>query len=354
MTSLIFVLASGAAAQNFDFGAPVFVLDPDALSWGDNTTIGSPTVVGHQAGQGAGNFANLLLYETRISAPSAALPGCPVGTWGIGLAYRFGGGGFTDAGSVVLPDDDYYTCVAAHPAMVPLDADTWLVYFKAEQNPDTCTALDALNWGCDRYPGVGRFILQYDGRNGSTLFYSITQVDPTPVMTEVAQNMGYPSVMFTNSEYHVLFGQYPDLYLTSSASSSSFSTPAFPEFTAGTSSSGWDAHELHSPALLCNGNASFDAFMSGRTFDSAGNVVDQGVGLYESTNLSTWTESASSPLFRMSDGDDEMRHFTVASSGGYTGFALFYTTPATDGDNELWVSRTPLWDRKSIDQQRCP
>ena len=350
-TLLVHLLTTSALAQApGDFGVPLKVLAPADLlnAWGDGTTVGSPAVASHTVA-GNGNPPVLMLYETRITAASTA---CPAGTWGIGLAYRFGGGDFTDTGPVVTPDQDCYTCVAAHPSIVALDTDTWLIYFKAEQDPDTCNP--KAQWGCDRYPGIGRFILQYNGRNGNVLNYSVTSVDTTPVLTQVAQNMGYPSVMFADGEFHMAYGQFPDIYLTSSTLSGAYNTPAYPSLTSGTSATGWEEDELYTPSLLCRTNADFALYAGGRIYDSTGTIVDQGIGRFDSTDLSNWTEDANGPLLHSSNGDPALRHATMVSSGGHTGFGLFYTETNTSGINEMWLATTPLWDRKDIDVQRCP
>lgn len=357
MTLLTLALTAGALAQTAaDFQTPTLALSPSQLSWGDGTTIGSPAPASHLI-SAIGAYPLLMLYETRISDPASSPAGCPAGMWGIGLAYRFGGNtSFTDAGAVLVPNADYYTCVAAHPAIVSLGTgDTWLVYFKAEQNPDTCNVGDG--WGCDRYPGIGRFIIQYSGRNGNKLVYTVSTVDGDPVLTEVAQNMGYPSVMFANSEYHMMFGQFPDLYMTSSASTSSFSTPAFPEITSPSTATQWDEDELLSPNLLCGDEATggnFKAYVSGRDYDATGTIIDQAFGLFDSPDLNTWTENPNAPFTQVSAGGPEMRHIAVLSSGDFTGWSLFYTSPNASGTNELWVSTSPNWIRTDIDERRCP
>ena len=326
------------------------LLEPTDLGWGLQTTIGSPAVFRDEATDTIGNTYDILfmLYETQTAAES---PGCPVGEWGVGLAYSFNGSTWADAGPVVPPGSSYYTCVAAHPTAVSLGTGTdWAILFKAEQDTTGCTSTP---WGCDRSTGIGRLVLQYAGSTGPGAFsYTITPVAAEPVMQGVAQDMGYPSLMYADGEYHMAFAQNPDVYIVSSPFTTFFTAPTTPVITAGTSASGWEDDELFSPSILCESSTSYKLYAGGRDYDPYPTLDNQSVGGFSSTDLTTWTEIADD-YQNLKDDGVEVRHVDMTTSGSSSRYGAYHTR-RVGGTNEIWLSRTPNFRWFNIEDKRCP
>ncbi len=328
-----------SAADFTDLSGPL--MQPSELTWGLQTTIGSPTVFFDDS---AGFDVLFMVFETQVGAPTS---GCPAGTWGLGIAYSFDGLTWNDWFPLVEPDDAYYTCVAAHPTTVELaGGGSWVIYFKAEQDPALCPT--GASWGCDRYAGIGR--VAFSHLFGSVYGYSTP--DAAPALATVAQDMGYPSVVFADGEYHMAFSQNPDLYVASSAFTDSFTMPTSPALVANSSATGWDADELYTPSLVCDGPSAFRLYTGGRDYAPFPTLIDQAVGFYTSSDLSTWTEGPA-PLFMISDGDAEVKHMEMTTSDGFTEYGMYYTTPGAGG-NELWLSSTAGFDWTQMDPKRCP
>jgi len=326
------------------------LLQPSDLSWGLQSTIGSPAVIRDEATDTVGTTYDILLmvYETQTAGTS---DGCPVGEWGVGLAYSFDGTNWSDAGAIVPPGDKYYTCVAAHPSIVSLGTGTdWAIFFKAEQDPTGCTSTA---WGCDRYTGVGRLALQYVGSTGPGSFeYSLTDTAVEPVMQSVAQDMGYPSVMYAAGNYHMAFAQNPDVYIVSSPFTTLFSAPGAPVITAGTSASGWEDDELFSPSILCHTSTSFKLYAGGRDFDPYPTLDNQSTGGFSSTDLTTWTEIADD-YHNLKDDGFEVRHLDMTTSGTGNRYGAYHTR-RIGGTNEVWLSSTNQFRWYNIQDKRCP
>lgn len=334
------------------------LLAPNQLSWGLGTTVGSPSVVVHQPFDTQANIM-MMVYETQIEGPSAV---CPAGRWGIGLAYKANGSNtnaLNDAGPIVIPTaGSYYSCVAAHPTIVSLNnvgivgGQTWIVYFKAEQE---CAVGDK---ACERYTGLGRLVIAYQGNSGSTYTYSLLGPDVTPVLTEVAQDMGYPKAAFVDGKYRIAFGQFPDVYLASSALSNDFTVPATPVVTAGTPQA-WGDDELLSPSILCEGDSVLKMFPVGRSWDVSPSILtDASVGMLESTDpgndFATYTEGVPLPYLSSLAGDPEPRHVHVASSATYTEYAMYFSSPNGYGGNEIRYADTEGFRWRQTDSRRCP
>ena len=344
-------------------------LTPADLTWGLGTTVGAPAVFMHTlladpttttTDTGTGTTPEviqprIMLYETQVAAADAD---CPVGKWGIGWAFSADGGvTWTDQGPLVEPTDDrYYSCVAAHPRAVPQPgSSSWLVYFKAEQNVAQCEALATTPaYGCDRYPGVGRFGFNFQGFVGTTLTYGRTGIATNPVLQNVAQDMGYPSVVVSGSRYRMMFGQNPDIFYVASATSSFTSPTSGPTavILAGTNSEGVGDDEMLSPSVVCAGGTPYKVFVSGRTYMPYPVIADQNMGQYLTNNWSTYAEGTG-PYTSTADGDQEMRHVFVVSSDAGTEFSAYYSTPASGGGNEIYSVSTAGFD-PTLDSKRCP
>jgi len=298
----------------------------------------------------------VMIYETQVGAADA---NCPAGRWALGLA-RLTFGGWADFGPIVEPTaGTYYSCVAAHPAVVPFGDPAnrqWVVYFKAELDEANCVSNPQFD--CVRYPGLGRLVISGSGPTFvDPLVYTVTTaVSTEPVLEEVAQDMGYPSVIFADGEYHMAYAQKPDLYIASSAFTTDFGIPGSPAVSLG-DGSGWDTDELYSPSLNCEGTApsvDYLLFTGGRELDSYPFVVDASMGLFTSTDLVTFTEPAASPYLQVSAGDNEMRHLDVQRDG--SNYAVFYATPRTPGtaSNDIRRAYMPGFSQLSIEHKRCP
>jgi hypothetical protein len=362
--ALATALSHGQSAGSFTEVGSVF--RPNDIEWGLQTTAGSPSVVSFQPWDYAQflrpDDISLLVYETQTEAPSA---GCPAGRWGVGLAFKQGGNNgdlYEDLGAIVTPTaGTYYSCVAAHPTIVELsnvqvqNGQTWLVYFKAEQD---CTGQGA---SCERYTGVGRLVVSYD--RYSLFFpsffapnFGFSGPDSTPVLTGVAQDMGYPKAAFVAGEYRMAFGQFPDVYLASSPLTNLFSVSPTPVLTAGTPT-GWGDDEVLSPSIGCQGNGTLRMYPVGRSWDVSPSVLtDVSVGMFESTtpatDFDTYTEGPG-PYVSTSSGNLEPRHVHMASASGYTSYGLYYSTPIGAG-NEIRLTATSGFDWRNIDSRRCP
>jgi len=359
--ALTTALAWGQGATAFSQVGSVF--RPADLEWGLGETVGSPSVVTFDPYDvGFNAKISLLVYETQVEGPSTE---CPAGKWGVGMAFRLFGDNaslYEDLGPIVEPTaGTYYSCVAAHPTIVELSdvqvslGQSWLVYFKAEQD---CTGQGA---SCERYTGVGRMVVSYDVFSIFSPFltptFAYTAADATPVLTGVAQDMGYPRAAFVNGKYRLAFGQFPDVYLASSPLTNSFSVSPSPVLTAGTPAT-WGDDELSSPSILCEGSSTLKMYPMGRSWDLSPSILtDQSVGLFQSTSPGTdfdsFTEVNAAPYFSTSDGDLEMRHVHMSSASSYTSYGLFYSTPV-GGGNEVRVATTSGFDWRNIDSRRCP
>lgn len=336
-------LAQGAADFSIQPGA---LLEPSDLTWGLNTTVGSPAVARYNP---SGNRQILLMfYETQTAAASKA---CPAGEWGVGLAYLTNNSlAFADAGAIVSPGSSFYTCVAAHPAVVQLDADTFLVYFKAELDESTCTK--NANFDCVRYPGIGRVVV--DVSFSSNTLTVTPNIDSSPVLEDVAQNMGYPSVMFEDGEYHMVYAEYPDLYLMSSPFSAFTGATPSVTLSAGAPAT-WGDDELFSASILCEGTGAYKLYPGGRIWNTAPTfILDQSVGLFESTDLSTWSETNKLPYFSTQQNyDPEFRHMDVISANSYADYAIYFSSPV-GGGNSIFRAETNSYNWRQMDNKRCP
>ena len=356
--ALMSALAWGQGVNDFTVASQV-LFAPSDLVWGQQQTVGSPSVVVHHPYDRP--FADILLmvYETQIGGPTAT---CPAGTWGVGIAYRTGGSDTSplrDAGGIILPAaGSYYSCVAAHPTIVQLSdvgmqgGQAWLVYFKAEQE---CAPGDT---GCDRYTGLGKLVIRYQGSSVSggrrVYSYSVEGPDTAPVLTDVAQDMGYPKAAYVGGQYRIAFSQNPDIYLASSPLVDGFTAPATPVLTAGTPST-WGDDELFTPAILCEGSNALKMFPGGRSWDvSPSMLTDVSVGRFDSSDFSTFTEAISGPYLSTQAGDPEIRHLHAASSGGYADYAFYFSSPNGAGGNEIRFAETSNYQWRNTDTRRCP
>lgn len=367
MIAIAWLLTTGAHAQGTgdftELQGPLFTAadlnwDPADASPAP-TSIGSPAVVRRSAQLFAQSVDILVMvYETQVGPATA---GCPVGEWGLGWAFSLDGVNWNDQGALLLPGDAFYTCVAAHPSIVALpalanpDIMQWVVYFKAEQDPSTCDPADG--WGCDRYPGLGRFVFESNVRASFfppvfTFAFTASPVDPAPVLGSVAQDMGYPSVVFAGGQYRMMYAQNPDLFVTSGALGNSFPAPTTPAVTAGSSALGWDDSELFSPSLVCSSSPLYKAFVGGRVFMPYPTILDQSLGLYESATFGSFVEG-SGPFRSAATGTPQMRHIDAHGAGGGAEFGAYFSSPGTSG-NEIWLTSTAGFDPQDIDSKRCP
>jgi len=346
LTTIAWAQAIGA----FTVVGPVF--EPADLTWGDGSTVGSPAIFRHNlpGGLNALGLPDVLFmaYETQVGPPTA---GCPVGRWGVGLAASFDGVTWSDVGAILEPGTGYSTCVAAHPKVVALNNRSWLVYFKAEQDPATCPATAA--WGCDRYPGLGRLVIDHigSGINPANQYrYQVSAPDSSPVLRQVAQDMGYPTVQFSGSRYRLVFAQNPDLFATQSSFTTSFGAPT-PIVMAGDAVGGWERDELYSPSFVCDRDNAYRIFVGGRIYEPFPVLADASVGTFTSADYTTWTEGTG-PYLRTSLGDREVRHLDAISSDDRTQHGLFFSSP-TGAGNSIFLAATPGLDA-AIDSKRCP
>ncbi len=355
---MVTALAWGQGVNDFSVASQV-LLSPSNLVWGQRQTVGSPSVVLHEPYDRTSTDIMLMAYETQIGGPTA---NCPAGTWGVGLAFKTGGGdtaALTDAGPIIQPAaGSYYGCVAAHPTIVQLSngssslTQAWLVYFKAEQE---CAPGDA---GCDRYTGLGKLVIRYQGSSVSggrrTYSYTLEGPDVSPVLTDVAQDMGYPKAAFVGGQYRIAFSQNPDIYLASSPFVDGFTAPTTPVLTAGTPGT-WGEDELFTPSILCTGSSALKMFPGGRSWDVSPSILtDVSVGLFESSDFSTFTETNAGPFLSTLDGDPEVRHLHVASSGNYAEYAFYFSSPNGSGGNEIRFAETSNYTWRTTDSRRCP
>jgi len=332
------------------------------------TTVGSPALFRDET---AG--LTLMFYETQIGGTTTA---CPAGEWGIGLAYFqtsiFGGGNWIDVGPILTPSaGSYYSCVVAHPTVVTLGDPInrqWVVYFKAELDPAACTPNS--DYACDRYPGFGRFIFEYNPvgptTNGGTVGnYAYTAPDASPVLEGLADQSGYPSAVFADGNYRIAYAVNPDVYFTEGPFTSGLGpTTDFPTPKAAgivyTDATGWADDELFAPSLTCSGTSAggdlaYELFTGGRTFLVYPDIADSSLGRFDSTDYATWAEGAGVPLASVSNGDREIRHLDAHTSGS-AGYGMFYSTPrggAVKG-NDIRLLRNAAFQQGSINAKRCP
>lgn len=348
MLSLALLTANLAHAQS-----NTLIMAPFQLPYGTGETIGSPAVYRHSPEPGVD--ALFLVFETKLSASSG---GCPDGEWGLGFAYTFDGTNWTLLASpLVSPTDDtYYSCVAAHPTVVPmLGDDSWIIYFKAEQDPGAVPG--GAGWGSDRYTGLGRLTVSYNGSPSTGVYeYLFSSPDVTPVMQNVAQDMGYPSVVFANGEYHMAFAQNPDVYVVSYPfPTSTLAVPSSPVLAAGTSPSEWERDELFSPSLTCLAGtpSSFAMAVGGRVWEPYPTLDAQSVGVFTSSDLSSWTELPTLLHDRDTQGF-EVKHLDLTTANAGADLGVFYTRPTTNFGNVLGLFTTAGWSHDTVDSKRCP
>ncbi len=334
---LFSLLTSLAAAQSpGDFVVQGSAVDGDDVPWGIGG-VGSPSLAWDRGRSLLISDYDVffMFFETQTGDATAS---CPVGQWGIGLAYSLDSGATWEVmpNPVVTPTaGTYYSCVAAHPTAVDITPGLMLVYFKSEQGPDACDQFTP-SWGCDQYTGLGRFALVRSVLDSD--LYEATDPDPVPVLSDVlggSNDLGYPKVMFDDGEYRIAMQQRPDIYLASGPFSDDITLNASP-----TLQPGWQYYangEAFNPAVVCEADGSIRAFIGGRR--TAGNMlVDNGFSTFTTSSWLLWVLDQG-PFFSLAGGAAELRHWDVLRFGN--DYFMAYSDPSGPGGlNQVQVAHT--------------
>lgn len=313
--------------------------DTDDVLW---TTggVGSPSVVFDPA-------SNLfvMVYETQIGTH----PDCPVGVWGLGLATSPDGITFTDAGGPLIQpaptSSQYWNCVAAHPTLVDRSSGNLVLLFKSEQTSTACDVTTP-DWGCDQYTGIGRLAITW---NSGTSEYLATAPDTTPALG-IATNFGYNRAVFADAEYKVALTRKPDMMVATGPATSL--TLGSTVWSPGDVS--WTPDEVYNPAVVCEADGSFTAFVGGRAL-GAGESVDEGnLGRLTSPDFATWALGPG-PLFSTTVGDAELRHWDALRVGTTDYLLYFSDQTGPGGTNRVGLAETlPGWSVSSVQSKVCP
>jgi hypothetical protein len=235
----------------------------------------------------------------------------------------------------------YYECVAAHPNIVDRFTGALRVFFKTEQG--NTPASPAPSWGADQYTGVGRLSLTWNGSS-----YGATLPDPGGPVLAIGTNFGYPRAVFSGGQYKMALTQKPNMVVASGpATNLTFGGTVW---TPGDAP--WTPNEVYNPAVVCEADGSFAAFVGGRELDPNEVVLTGTVGRIASTNFTTW-ELGPGPIFNTAAADVEMRHFDVLRVGAAN--YLMYFDAKNAGVNYVGLAQTaPGWTPSSVQSKVCP
>lgn len=275
-----------------------FSLQPTVLvtrpSWNTLGTAGagSPTVVWDTT---PATDHYVMVYETQTAANGTG--GCAGGVWTLGVTTSTDGVNWTDAGSALVSNASYYSCVAAQPTAVrQTGSANIVVYFKAEDTTG--------------FTGVGRLVMTWNGSG-----YTVSSVDPSPVLAN-ASVFGSPKAVYDSAigQYRMAYAQRPDMYVTSGSGTS---------FPAGTVAlarnfAPWAPDEVINPAVACQADGSYHLYVGGRDFAAgSSNIIGNSMGRRQSArgDFATWSPGPGA-LVDLVRGDPLMRHWDVLRAGG--------------------------------------
>lgn len=347
LASAVFAAAPAAAQQQGDFVVwPDVLLEANSEGSGYMTNgVGAPAVVWDP------NLDRyLMVFEVNLPETS---PDCPVGMWGLGIAYSDVGAA---TGWVAGPEPlleptagTFYACVAAHPTvMYNANTSTMSVWFKAEQTDPPDAAI-----GPNRYTGVGQIRVKF--RTGGGI-QSVT-VEPSPVL-QLDQDFGMPKVIRKGgTDWEMMLTLRPDAWMATGTTSSAFTLDPEPVLTADPNNNPyWALDELFNAALVCEKDITFpySTFIGGRDLGANGEILAAGWGKAISSDTDTWFLGAD-PYFEWS-GPDEWRHWDVlrVDDPGGTEYLVWFDEKDANGHNQVRFATTiDTWNTADIYDKDC-
>lgn len=309
-------------------------LEPVAGTWYENG-VGAPSVITTTDGR------YLMLFESNVAEADA---NCPVGYWAIGIASSTDGLVWTPSPTPLVEpkSGSYYSCVAAHPSVVPWGSG-YRVYFKAEQRLDAC-AVTPPAWGCDRYAGVG----YADVTEVLGVFTAAASLEP--VVTGIG-TFGFPRVLQIDGLWHMFLADVPDVIHATSADGNSWTLSLDPVLTAGIT--GWTRDELFNPAVTCDdtsGLLTYQLYVGGRVLDGL-TILSGGWGDALSEDGTSWRVGIAPTLEWI--GDVGWRHWDVLRVGS-SDRVVWYSEKDELGKNRVRVASTVLaWDVADVNRKSC-
>lgn len=341
------LLASALPAHAQQVGD--FVVSPDILLAANASGTGyMVNGVGSPAVAWDPNLARyLMVFEVKLPATD---PLCPVGMWGLGLAYSSSPTTGWTTGTTPLLEPaagTYYACVAANPSvMYNAATSTLTVWFKAEQTDPPDVAI-----GPSRFTGVGRVQVKF--RASGQVRSVVTSTVPALAITE---NFGMPRVIRRAGMFEMMVMIPPDAWMASGVASSAFTLDAAPVMSPDPGLS-WAVDELFNGSLVCDDDPVFPyaAFVGGKDTGPFGTIFEGGWGKAISANSDTWFLGAD-PYFSWV-GDSEWRHWDVLRLDDPAGveYLVWYDEKDASGQNQVrFASTIAVWDPMNIHTKDCP
>lgn len=330
-----------AQAQNPFTIDPAVLLNSSAASY-TNNGVGSPAVAWD-----SDRSRYVMVFETSLDNPANPGSSCPVGTWGLGMAFSTDGINWTTTPGPILEPTagTYYACVAAHPTVM-YNNDRLRVWFKAEQE-GTGTA------DLSRYTGIGHVEIVF--RSTGTI-QSVTPSN-NPAFATTNFNVGNPKVVANGGNLNMLVNLYPNMYFAV-RSGVSIPTGFFlanlgsPVLTPNGSTPLWYKDEVFNGALVCEDDPTFPllAFQGGRNYN-AGSIINAGWGESISADGLSWT-LATTEYFSWANNDD-WRHWD-ALRVGTSDYLVFFAEKDGGGRNQVRLAYTnPSWNPADTYDKVC-
>ncbi|MBX2799389.1 MAG: hypothetical protein KTR31_17065 [Myxococcales bacterium] len=351
--------ASTAQAQTWEIHGEV--LAPDSTIPFASESIGGPSVVYDTI-----HDRFVMVFEARTPTTDSR---CPQGIWALGLATSTDGISWTmDSNPLLLPvpgSGDFYSCVAAHPAVVFTENGNGRlqVFFKAEEDTDSCKKS---GFATCPYTGIGRMRVDFDKKGD----VSTTNIQST-VVRQLDGPGGFPSVVLDGITFKLAYQTYPNVRVAESVLFTSFPVGSVvfdvnADFSSGetgdTSDTGdtesgpqWVFDEFFSPSIICDDSFLFpDAMWVGSRDTRFGAVLEGGwgKGLKGASSSADWilSEAAGATW----TNDDDWRHWEMLrlSTGDYL---TWFSEKDASGDNSIHFGGTTLtFNNSDVESRICP
>jgi hypothetical protein len=311
--------------------------------------VGAPTVVYDDI-----HSMYFMVFEARLEETD---PACPVGIWGLGLAWSSDAVNWTAFSEPILtPEiDTFYSCVAAHPT-ASFDSDTGsiYVYFKSEQTDDvSCEAAPA--WGCEPYTGVGVARISVTGPDAADVL-----VSPEPVLP-ISVNMGFPKFAAVGDTQYLQYTVDGTIRMASAKDRMTFTPAPGPVIEPGTTE--WTMDEVFNPALVCTGTHPILYSSVGGRDNDGGLLSLGGWGRAESNSPTPTTPGRSglswtlpeTTYFTWTDADS-WRHWEVNRlvGGAVDEYVVYFSERNELGLPEIGMATTAeSWSGLTLHSKQC-
>ncbi len=265
------MLPAAATAQtpgDFIF-SPTVMLDSTAAPFTVNG-VGAPSVVYDDI-----HSLYFMVFEARLAETD---PACPVGIWGLGLAWSPDAVNWNAFEEPILTPEPgtFYSCVAAHPtATFDSASGDIFVYFKGEQTDDVeCEG--GPTWGCERFTGIGGARVTVSGPASVD-----TRVSLEPVLP-ISVNMGFPKFAAVGDTQYLQYTIEGTIRMASATDRMTFSAAPGPVLEPGGTE--WTMDEVFNPSMVCTDSTPIlHSYVGGRDNDG-GLLALAGWGRAESTS----------------------------------------------------------------------